>query len=92
MPRYLVEVSHDATTAACNQAIAAFLRTGSQYLSRADWGCKDGEHKAWMIVELPSKGDALQIVPPELRARARVVQLTAFTMDQDRIRAVGGHE
>ena len=46
MPRFLIEVPHEGTTKACNKAIEVFLRTGSHFLSHADWGCKDGVHKA----------------------------------------------
>lgn len=80
MPRFLVEVSHDADAQACVLVLEAFLRTGSHFLARADWGCKDGDHKAWMIVEVDSKEDARSIVPSEFRLRTRVVGLNTFTV------------
>lgn len=85
MPRFLIEVPHEATTAACNKAIEVFLRTGSHFLTHADWGCKDGEHKAWLTVDIEAKDAARAIVPADYRANARVVQLNKFTMDEDRI-------
>jgi len=81
MQRYLVEVPHDPNPAACVRVIRIFLNTGSHYLARADWGCKDGQHSAWMIVEAASSDEARQIVPPQLRGQARVVQLNQFTVD-----------
>jgi hypothetical protein len=57
-----------------------FLRTGSHFLTHADWGCKDGDHKAWMIVEVDTKAEARNIIPPPYRASAKVVQLNTFTM------------
>lgn len=78
--RFLIEVQHEGTMAACARAVEVFLRTGSHFLSRADWGCKDGEHKAWIVVEVDSKDEARSIVPPAFRAQAKVVQLNAFTM------------
>ncbi len=81
--RFLIEVPHEGTTAACTRAVEVFLRTGSHFLARADWGCKDGEHKAWIVVEVDSKDEARGIVPPEFRPMAKVVQLNAFTMDAD---------
>lgn len=83
MPRFLVEVPHDKTAQACKHAIETFLRTGSQFLSRADWGCQDQEHKAWLIIDVDSKEEARRIVPPEYRQSAKVVQLTTFTRDAD---------
>lgn len=79
MPRFLIEVPHEGTKQACERAIELFHRTGSHFLAHADWGCKDGEHKAWIIVEVESKDEARTIVPPPYRADARIVQVTAFT-------------
>ena len=90
MPRFLIEVSHDPGPAECTQAIKVLLRSGSHFLTHADWGCKDGEHKAWMILELDSKQEALQIVPSDFRARTRVILLHAFTLEQVTSRAERG--
>jgi hypothetical protein len=79
MPRFLVEVAHDADAQACVRVLDAFLRSGSHFLTRADWGCKDGDHKAWMIVEAETKEEARNIVPSDFRLRTRVVALHAFT-------------
>ncbi|HEY7444100.1 MAG TPA: hypothetical protein VH701_16845 [Vicinamibacterales bacterium] len=80
MARFLIEVPHEGTTLACARVVEVFLRTGSHFLTHADWGCKDGEHKAWITVELDTKEEALRIIPPPYRAAAKVVQLNAFTM------------
>lgn len=81
MPRFFIEVPHDKSTRECNRAIDVFLRTGSHFLARADWGCKDGEHKAWLVVEVDTKEEARSIVPSEFRATAKVVRLTTFTRE-----------
>ena len=80
MPRFFIEVPHEGTTVDCARAVELFLRTGSHFLTHADWGCKDGEHKAWMVVELESKDEARAIVPSAYRAKAKIVQLNAFSM------------
>jgi hypothetical protein len=79
MNKYLIEVPHGANKKACNEAIRVFLETGSHFLTHADWGCKDGEHKAWLIVEVESKEDAMFILPPFFRHDAKITQLTTFT-------------
>ena len=79
MTRYLIEVSHADNKDACNQAVQAFMETGSHFMTNADWGCGDGEHKAWFIVELDSKDQAKQILPPLLRENAKVIELQQFT-------------
>ncbi|MFN7988618.1 MAG: hypothetical protein U0529_14175 [Thermoanaerobaculia bacterium] len=78
--RFLIEVPHESTTLACARAVEVFLRTGSHFLTHADWGCKDGEHKAWILVEVGNKEEARGIVPPLFRREAKVVQLNLFTM------------
>ena len=80
--RFLIEVPHEESTVACARVVDVFLKTGSHFLSNADWGCKDGVHKAWMVVEVDSKDEARGIVPPAFRAQAKVVQLNTFTMEE----------
>ena len=81
MSRFLIEVSHDGTAAACARAAELLLRTGSHFLTHADYGCSDKVHKAWIIVDVDSKEEARNIVPAELRAKATIVGLNYFTMD-----------
>ena len=78
--RFLIEVPHEKTPTACAQAVDVFLRTGSHFLSRADWGCKDGVHKAWMLVDVDSKDEARGILPPFPRLQAKIMQLNTFTI------------
>lgn len=80
--RFLIEVPHEVTTLECLRAIEAVLNCGSHFFTHADWGCKDGEHKAWFIVEVESKDVARAIVPPAFRAKAKVVQLNSFSLDE----------
>ena len=80
--RFLIEVPHEETMVACARAVEALLKTGSHFLTRADWGCKDGEHKAWIIVEVQSKDEARAIVPPAFRSQAKIVQLNSFSLEE----------
>lgn len=80
MAKFLIEVPHEADKAACERAIQTFLGTGSHFLANADWGCSDGEHKAWMVVEVPSREVARSVVPPNYRSEARVVKLDRYTL------------
>ena len=81
MDRFLVEVPHEESKQACQLAVRTFLETGSHFMTNADWGCADGEHKAWIIVESESKDEVLMIVPPQYRVNAKVVQLVRFSLD-----------
>ncbi len=80
--RFLIEVTHEPTTVACARAVEAFLKTGSHFLTHADWGCRDGDHRAWIIVDVGSKDEARAIVPPAFRSQTRVVQLNAFSLPE----------
>ncbi len=82
MPRFLIEVPHGPSSAECDAAIRIFHETGSHFLSHADWGCLDGVHKAWMTVEMPSREEARNILPPAYRHKATVVGLNQFTIDE----------
>jgi len=82
MPRFLIEVPHEAETIACAKVVQVFLATGSHFLTHAEWGCLDGEHCAWIIVDVGSKQEARSILPPAFRAQAKIVGLNRFTMEQ----------
>ncbi|MDI6449878.1 hypothetical protein [Anaerobaca lacustris] len=82
MARFLIEVPHEARTKECALAAKILIGTGSQYLAHADFGCLDGEHKAWIIVEVGTKEEARFIVPPLFRPRAKIVQLNKFSLGE----------
>lgn len=80
MPRYLIEVPHENTKEACERAIRVFMETGSHFVTHADWGCQDDEHKAWIVVDLDSKEEALTLLPPLFRHDAKIITLEKFSM------------
>jgi hypothetical protein len=82
MARFLIEVPHDAEVGACATVVETFLKTGSHFLTNADWGCLDGEHKAWLIVDVADKDEALRILPAAFRANARIIRLSKFSLDE----------
>lgn len=82
MARFLIEVPHEAEKVECARAIQILLRTGSHFLTHADWGCLDGEHKGWVIVEVESKQEVRSILPPAYRSQAKIVELNKFTLEE----------
>ena len=80
--RFMIEVPHEPTIVACAQAVEVFLKSGSHLFTHADWGCKDGVHKGWIVVEVDSRDEARAIVPPIFRSQAKVVQLNTFSMEE----------
>jgi hypothetical protein len=79
MATFLIEIPHSENTFECKQVIKLFVESGSHLLANAQWGCKSGVHKSWFINDFNSREEALQIVPPFLRATANIIELTTFT-------------
>ena len=71
MARFLIEVPHESEVVSCYRAIRLLLESGSHFLTHADFGCDDGVHKAWIVVEAESKDEARNILPPSIAARRR---------------------
>ncbi|MFC1843665.1 hypothetical protein ACFLZ5_02630 [Thermodesulfobacteriota bacterium] len=82
MPKYLIEVPHDEELLACAQVVESFLNYGSHFATKADWGCMDGVHKAWITIDTDNKEDARNILPPAYRAHATIIQLNKFTLEE----------
>ncbi len=81
MAKYLLEVEHEDSAEACILAADLLLNSGSHFLTRADWGCMDGDHRAWVIIEADSKDQARGVLPAALRPHAKVIKLNSFTLE-----------
>ena len=82
MGRFFIEVEHEAEEIACARAVKILLNTGSHFLTHADFGCNDGVHKAWIIIEAENKEAAKAIIPTDVRSKAKIVQLNKFSMEE----------
>ncbi len=80
MPKFLVASNH--TGEDCVKALQETLAIG--YLTHFEWGCKDGVHTGWAILEAESKAQAIMSVPTFLRSEAKVILLTQF--DPEKVR------
>jgi len=81
MPRFLIEVPHENSKASCDLAVNVFKSTGSHFLTNADFGCPDGIHKAWVTLSAKSKREALYVVPPPFRNKARAIKVRKFALE-----------
>ena len=81
MANFLIEVPHAEDKVACLRAIEIFVSTGSHFLANAEWGCEDGEHKAWLIVDVETREQALQVIPPFYRDRSKITKLFKVTRE-----------
>jgi len=82
MSKYLIEVPHEAEQKACALAVKVLLSTGSHFLTNADFGCGDGEHKGWITLDAGSKEEARSILPVAYRSRAKIVKLNKFNLKE----------
>ena len=78
MKKFLVISNHSAED--CVRALKEVLTIG--YLTHFDWGCKDGVHTGWAVIEAENKAEAMMSVPTFLRGQAQIVQLTKFQADK----------
>jgi len=76
MNRYLIESPH--TVEDCDKAVKAIHAAG--YLHYFEWGCDDGVHAGWAIVEAENLEHARQIVPWMFRDKARFIKLVKYEM------------
>jgi len=81
MSRYLIEVTHGSDKIECLRSVAILLTSGSHFLRNADWGCLDGEHKAWFFMDAESKEEAIRVVPPAYRKDTKITQLNRFKLE-----------
>lgn len=78
MNKYLIESDHSNED--CLHILDLVQAQG--YLTHYEWGCNDGVHIGWAILEADSKEEALLSVPPLIRNKARVIKLNKFS-DKD---------
>jgi len=82
MAKFLVTIPHEEDELACARAVRLLLDTGSHYLTNAEFGCLDGDHRAWIMVDgMDTKREVMGIVPPVFRSKASIVQLNRFSIE-----------
>ena len=74
MDRFLIESPH--TVGDCKKVVKSVYALG--YLNNCDWGCVSGVHIAWVTVEAENEAQALWVVPPILRAKAKATKVVKF--------------
>ena len=78
MDRYMIETPHTGEN--CKLLVSQVHAIG--YLHHFDWGCADGIHCGWAIIEAESEEQARMAVPSVVRDEARVIRLVKFSADQ----------
>jgi hypothetical protein len=78
MEKYLIEIKNGGDRASCLRSIQSFLSSRSHFVTSAEWGCLDDEHKAWLIIKTGNRADALRIIPAAYRQHAKITRLHKF--------------
>lgn len=84
MPRFLIEIKHSDDVEGCVRSLDAIVNQGSHLVTHAEFGCADGVHSGWLIVDVEDRETACQIIPPSFREDSRVVELRTWTKDEIR--------
>ena len=80
MDRYLVTIPH--TMEDCLRVLQQIEAIGT--ITHFDWGCKDGDHTGWAVIEADNKAEAMMVVPTIQRSKAQVIKLTRFNPEEIR--------
>ena len=80
MERYMVILPH--TQQDCIKSLQQIESIGA--ITHFEWGCKDGEHTGWVILEAGNKAEALMVVPTNQRGNAQVIMLNKFSPEDIR--------
>ena len=78
MNRYLIETPHSEVD--CYLTLNEVHAMG--YLHNFNWGCEDGIHSGWAIIEAENKDQARMVVPSLSRDTARVIKLSKYNEEK----------
>lgn len=79
MEKFLIEIKNGGDRASCLRSIQSFLSTRTHFVTSVEWGCINGEDKAWLIIKTSNSDDALRIIPAAYRQTARITRLQKLT-------------
>ncbi len=77
MTSYLIASKH--TEENCIRALDEMLAKGPRLLEQFVFGCKDGDHTGYAIVDAKNKSDALAMIPDFLQDDACITKVDHFS-------------
>ena len=92
MNKYLIEVSQSSYKISNMRAAYIFKRSGSHFVTHAEWGYLDGEYKAWLVAETENKREAMRILPSAYRQSAKIILLKKFSRTSTDDKLTGFHK
>jgi len=80
MANYMIETSH--TKEECLKSLDEMMEYKPKNLDKFQWGCSSGVHTGWAMTDANDETEARNILPPSMRAKARVTKVDIFTPEQ----------
>jgi len=77
MIKYLIASKHTAED--CLRALDETLAKGPKLLEQFVYGCKDGDHTGYALVDVKNKSEALAMIPDFLQDDACITKVAHFT-------------
>ncbi len=77
MARYLIASKHEAED--CMRALDEELKKGPGILDKFYYGCKEGDHTGYAIVETKNLSEAMALVPDFLQESACITKVDKIT-------------
>ena len=77
MSKYLITSKHEPDD--CLRALDEELAKGPGILDKFVYGCKEGDHTGYAIVDVKNLSDALAMVPGFLQASACITKVDKYT-------------
>ena len=77
MSKYLITSRHEPDD--CLRALDEELAKGPGVLDRFVYGCREGDHTGYAIVDVKNLSDALAMVPGFLQASACITKVDKYT-------------
>jgi hypothetical protein len=76
MATFAIKAVHDAGHEDSRRMRDCLGRAGVHFLTHAKWGCSEGDHSAWLLVEADCEDDVRLMVPPVLRRSSTVIRIS----------------
>jgi hypothetical protein len=77
---YLIEMKH--TKSECLKALDEINDNNKDLLSKINWGCLEGNHTGYLIVDASTEKEATKEIPKPAKERTTVYKLSKFTPEQ----------
>ena len=82
MAHFMIEMTH--TPDMCLEALDEMAAKESGLLDQIWWGCMDGNHTGWAVVEACSKQEALDMIPINALEEVTITEVRKLTEEDIR--------